>query len=238
MTRRTPTVPSAGRWYRPTSLGGRLLLWLSALYLVAAATSGWATYDNYGRTVRLFMDDQMKALAASYGSRTGGYEFSRPSDESPFRWGAFIVQVWTLDGRLVSSSRPDILVPLQRGSGHHTVSWRDATGGDLQWRVFTSTPEIRSDPACIVQMAQSESFLGREVTQRALYAAVPVALGFNRFFRMPGSAGGGSGLGLAIAQAAAQRQGLRLALLPRPDAGSGTLARVEFGGVLGPFQVT
>lgn len=178
MTRSNSTVPAptTGRWYRPTSLGGRLLLWLSALYLFAAAASGWATYDNYGRTVRLFMDDQMKALAGSYGGRTSAEELSHPTDESLFKWGAFIVQVWTMDGRLVVSSRPDIVVPLQTGSGHHTVSLGEVGGSDQRWRVFTSSPEIRSDPARIVQIVQSESFLGREVTNRALYAAVPIAL--------------------------------------------------------------
>ncbi len=174
--RATPPAPGAGRWVRPTSLGCRLLISLSALYLIAAAASGWATYDNYGRTVRQFMDDQMKALADSHAGRTTAEAFSRPSDESLYKWGAFIVQIWTVDGRLVASSRPDILVPLQTGSGHHTVAWGDTNGSDLRWRVFTSTPEIRTGPARIVQIAQSESFLGREVANRALYAAVPIAL--------------------------------------------------------------
>ena len=169
-------MPTLRRWFRPTSMGGKLFLSLGALYLLAALASGWASYDNYGRTVRLFMDDQMRALAASYANRTAAGELNHPSDESLYKWGGFIVQVWTADSRLAASSRSDIAVPMQAGAGFHTVTTAGRDGGVDSWRVYTGRPDARSGAAMIVQIAQSEYFLDHEVAKRALYAAVPIAL--------------------------------------------------------------
>ncbi|MCC6474814.1 MAG: sensor histidine kinase [Burkholderiales bacterium] len=50
---------------------------------------------------------------------------------------------------------------------------------------------------------------------------------FERFYRIPGTAGGGCGLGLAIVREIAGRHGARV-ILESPPGGRGTLARVSF----------
>ncbi|VTU20826.1 Sensor protein QseC [Variovorax sp. PBS-H4] len=160
-------------WYMPCSLRGKLLLWLVSLHLVAAGVAAWASYMSYGRMVHTFMDDQMQLLANSYAANDNAPVLQPQADESVFKWGAFVVQIWSPDGRLLASSWPRLAVPLQAAPGLRNV--RTGADRDDDWRVYTAEGGARpSQPR--VQIAQSGSFLRHEVAHRALFAALPIAL--------------------------------------------------------------
>ncbi|WP_232076298.1 sensor histidine kinase [Variovorax sp. PBL-H6] len=160
-------------WYMPCSLRGKLLLWLVSLHLIAAGVAAWASYMSYGRMVHTFMDDQMQLLANSYAANDNTPVLQPQADESVFKWGAFVVQIWSPDGRLLASSWPRLAVPLQAGPGLRNV--RTGADRDDDWRVYTA--EAGARPLQLrVQIAQSGSFLRHEVAHRALFAALPIAL--------------------------------------------------------------
>jgi two-component system OmpR family sensor kinase len=161
------------RWYRPCSLRGKLLLWLVSLHLIAAAAAGWVSYVSYGRMVHAFMDDQMQVLANSYAANDSVPALQPLSEQGVFKWGAFIVQIWSADGRLLASAWPRLAVPLQAEPGLHDV--RTGAGRDDVWRVYTAAPGARAGQPR-VQIVQSGSFVHREAAHRALFAALPIAL--------------------------------------------------------------
>ena len=160
-------------WNRPRSMRGKLLLWLVSLHLVAAAVVGWCAYASYGRMVHTFMDDQMQLLADSYTGRQSAPVLQPVESDDVFKWGAFLVQAWSPDGRLLASSWPQSTVPLQATPGWHDVS----TGPrDFDtWRVYTAVPSEAPDSPRI-QIMQSGGFRHHQVTKRALLAGLPVAI--------------------------------------------------------------
>jgi two-component system OmpR family sensor kinase len=160
-------------WYMPCSLRGKLLLWLVSLHLIAAGAAAWTSYMSYGRMVHTFMDDQMQLLANSYAANDSTPDLQPLADQSVFKWGAFIVQIWSPDGRLLASSWPKLAVPLQAEPGLRDV--RTGTRHDDVWRVYTAAPGTRAGQSR-VQIVQSGSFLHHEVKHRALFAALPIVL--------------------------------------------------------------
>ncbi|RZL93063.1 MAG: HAMP domain-containing protein [Variovorax sp.] len=160
-------------WYKPCSLRAKLLLWLVSLHLLAAAATCWASYMSHGRMVTTFMDNQMQALADSYAANDSIPALQPLNDQGVFKWGAFIVQIWSADGRMLASSWPKQAVPLQAEPGHHVV--RAGADRDDVWRVYTAPPGTRAGQSR-VQIVQSDRFLRDEVAHRALFAALPIAL--------------------------------------------------------------
>jgi two-component system, OmpR family, sensor kinase len=160
-------------WYKPCSLRGKLLLWLVSLHLIAAGVAAWASYMSYGRMVHTFMDDQMQLLANSYAANDSTPVLQPLADESVYKWGSFIVQIFGPDGRLLATSWPKLNAPLQAAPGLHNV--RTGAGRDEDWRVYTAEAGTRPGQPR-VQIAQSGSFLRHEVAHRALFAALPIAL--------------------------------------------------------------
>jgi two-component system, OmpR family, sensor kinase len=160
-------------WYVPCSLRGKLLLWLVSLHLIAAGAAAWASYVSYGRMVHTFMDDQMQVLANSYAANESTPDLQPLSEQGIFKWGAFIVQIWSADGRLLASSWPKLVVPLQAEPGLRDV--RTGASHDDVWRVYTAAPGTRAGQSR-VQIVQSGSFLHHEVKHRALFAALPIVL--------------------------------------------------------------
>ncbi|QPF72237.1 HAMP domain-containing protein [Roseateles sp. DAIF2] len=181
-TAATAVASPLGRapWYRPRSLRGQLLLWLVPLHLLAAVAAGWNFHACYSRLVYTFMDGQMAALAHSHAARSAA-EVAKAapppvvSDKQLYKWGSFIVQLWSGDGRLLASSRPDIAVPLQTAPGYQDLAPSPATA-DQGWRVYTASPEPAGGDRLHVQVLQSSRFLSEEVAARALQAGLPIAL--------------------------------------------------------------
>ncbi|MBV7455714.1 two-component sensor histidine kinase [Acidovorax sp. sif1233] len=184
-----PVREHAARWYRPRSLRGQILLWLAPWILVGAVVAGCAFWASYSALIHTFMQYQMEVLARSpaaggqgpAGTSDGGdgrdaghgvEPLPLLSDTNILDWGAFAVQVWSADGRLLATSRPDTGVPLQAAPGHGLLRTHDAWAPG--WRVYTAPaagPHQRR-----VQVLQSEKFLQEEVAVRTLYVIVPMAL--------------------------------------------------------------
>lgn len=157
----------------PRSIRGKLLLWLVSLHLGAAVFAAVFSYFSYGRMVHAFMDDQMQLLADSYANQQGTPVLHQAVEDSVFDWGAFLVQAWDADGRLLASSWPGLTVPLQAQPGWHDVRTgpRDAD----TWRVYAATPGT-SAASPRIQVVQSGSFRHDQITRKALFAGLPVAI--------------------------------------------------------------
>ncbi len=167
-------IEPPARWWRPRSLRGQLLLWLVPLHLLAAIITAASFHARYGALVHNFMDGQMAALALSHAAREAddAVPVLPPiSDRHLYNWGSFAVQLWSPEGRLLASSRPDIAVPLQTEAGYRDLPPSPATA-DRGWRVYTAPAEA---PGRLqVQVLQSSCFLQEEVVARALLAGLPI----------------------------------------------------------------
>jgi signal transduction histidine kinase len=170
------SLEQPARWWRPRSLRGQLLLWLVPLHLLAALITAASFHARYGALVHNFMDRQMAALAQSHASRAADDPVpALPplSDEHLYDWGSFMVQLWSPEGRLLASSRPDIFVPLQTAAGYHDLPPTPASAGQA-WRVYTAP--ATAPGRLQVQVLQSGCFLQEEVVARALLAGLPITL--------------------------------------------------------------
>ncbi|MEJ7687034.1 MAG: ATP-binding protein, partial [Variovorax sp.] len=94
-------------------------------------------------------------------------------EQSVFKWGAYVVQIWSPDGRLLASSLPKLSLPLQVEPGLRSV--RTGAGRDDVWRVYTA-PFGAKAGQLRVQVAQSGNFMRHQVAERALSAALPIML--------------------------------------------------------------
>lgn len=163
-----------GRWWRPRSLRTQLLLWLVTLHLGAAMLTAWFSFVAYGNLVHNALDEQMRLVAESYAGSDPA-KLPRPMDgEAAFSRGAFIVQIWSADGRtLRATSWPVLTVPLQSRPGFSDVNTGTHAGSD--WRVFTAEPGQRADQPR-VQVLQNEDYRRRRALRRALLEGLPITL--------------------------------------------------------------
>ncbi|KQW57831.1 sensor histidine kinase [Variovorax sp. Root411] len=169
-----PGVRGTGRWWRPRSLRTQLLLWLVTLHLGAAMLTAWFSFVAYGNLVHNALDEQMRLVAESYAGSDPA-KLPRPMDgEAAFSRGAFIVQIWSADGRtLRATSWPVLTVPLQAEPGFGDVN--TGTHAGSAWRVFTAPPGTRADQPR-VQVLQNEDYRRRRALRRALLEGLPITL--------------------------------------------------------------
>lgn len=196
---------------RPRSLRGQLLLWLLPFPLLAAVLTGGVTYVAYDRVIRDFMDTQMEVFARSHAGRAGlGDAGVAPLvDDDVFDRGAFVVQLWSPEGRLLASTWAGAAAPLQPGAGHHDGAARE---GGPAWRIYTAPPSATGSQ---VQVLQSEHFLREEVASRALLAGLPVLLLLPALWGVLWAAVGRSSRALrSVADEIARRDERRLGELP------------------------
>jgi len=164
-----------GRWWRPRSLRTQLLFWLVTLHLVAAALTAWFTFVAYGDLVHNALDEQMRLVADSYAG-SDPPRTPRPLDgNAALVRGAFVVQLWSADGRTLRASSwpPLAVVPLQPQPGFSDAS-ADAPAPS-RWRVFTAEAGPRADQPR-VQVLQNEDYRRRRALRRALLEGLPIAL--------------------------------------------------------------
>lgn len=161
------------RWYSPTSLRTRLLIWLVLVHLLAAFGVAWFTYSNNDRLIVTLKNDQMQTLAESYAGNESVPALKPVDEQAALQRGAFIVQLWSQQGELLASSWSGLKVSLQAQEGVHMV--RTGPGDADSWRVYsTGTPvEGRNFQAQVVQNA---GYLQKVITRRALSSTVPIAL--------------------------------------------------------------
>jgi two-component system, OmpR family, sensor kinase len=147
-----------------TSLRKQLLLWLVPVFGAVALFSVLCTYFMYGYMVSWFMDSQLQVLADSHAVATDEAPALRPLTEHAVQKGNPIVQIWNRDGRLMTSSYPDVTVSRQSGDGFH-----DVRVGEQGWRVYSVHSPDRT-----VQSVQSLEFRAHTINKQALAAGLPI----------------------------------------------------------------
>jgi two-component system OmpR family sensor kinase len=148
-----------------SSLRKQLLVWLLPFYLVAALAAAVCTHFMYGVMVSYFMDTQLEIFADSHAASTGPAPALRPLSENAVQKGAFFVQVWDRDGRLLSSSFPSLHVPRSPATG-----FTDVELDGQRWRVYSLHSPDRT-----VQSVQCLTFRDMISRERALQSGLPIA---------------------------------------------------------------
>jgi signal transduction histidine kinase len=150
------------------SLQRALLFWLVPLFLLVGAASAAFSYWGYTRMVGSFMDEQMQQLGESIAA-TDERIVLRPVDpERAHKWGVYVTQVWSAEGRLEASSWPALGAGLVAAPGFHDVQ---AQGE--RWRVYAA-PATASGHR--VQVLQSGDFRRHLAVERAGAALAPVMI--------------------------------------------------------------
>jgi two-component system, OmpR family, sensor kinase len=161
---------------RLCSIRRTLLLWLIPVFVLVAAASAGVAYWSYNTMVSTFMDNQMSLLAESIAAQEQEQglppQLQMQSQESVYKWGTYIVQVYDTHGKLQSTSWPDHAVGLQPAAGFH-----DLNNGRERWRVYTTAAPIEAGgPQRRVQVLQSGIFRKHLVVERAGAAIAPVVI--------------------------------------------------------------
>ncbi|HYE70770.1 MAG TPA: ATP-binding protein [Aquabacterium sp.] len=150
------------------SLRHALLFWLVPLFLLVGAASAAFSYWGYTRMVGSFMDEQMQQLGDSIAA-TDETIVLRPVDpERVHKWGVYVTQVWSSQGRLETSSWPALDAGPVLAPGFHDV---DSQG--KRWRVYAA-PASHSGHR--VQVLQSGDFRRHLAVERAGAALAPVMI--------------------------------------------------------------
>ncbi len=154
---------------RMCSLRRAMLLWLVPLFLIVGAASAAISYWSYSRMAGQFLDEQMQQLAESAAAQEPHSILPSLSSRRVHEWGAYVVQVWSPDGRILASSWPDLSAGLQPQDGFH-----DLRAGGTRWRVYAAAPNDLAGTR--VQVFQSGVFRGHLVAGRAAAAIAPVVV--------------------------------------------------------------
>ncbi len=193
-----------------SSLRHQLMVWLLPLYVVAAIVAASVTYHIYGRTVSMFLDNQLQLFADSHAASTGSMPAPQAlTAHNVVKKGDMVVQIWDRNQRLVTSSWPELDLKRQTTRG-----FSDVAIGETRWRVYTLHSPDRT-----VQSAQSLEFRRHLVKAQALQVGLPVALmiPFSAIILWFGMRPAIRRLEL-ISQAAAQQNEHRLSELPAEHA--------------------
>lgn len=166
-----PPARSKGFHVFPTgpmcSLRRAMLLWIVPLFLLVGAASAAFSYWSYTRMVAQFMDDQMEQLASSMVAHHHALP-PPPTAERVHKWGVYVVQLYTPEGRLESTSWPGLKASLQPPGFH------DLLLGGKRWRVYAA--DVAPAGADRVQVFQSGEFRSRLAFERAGAALAPVMI--------------------------------------------------------------
>lgn len=149
-----------------SSLRGRLLTSLVALYVLFAGIVLLTNYRQSESNITGFMDRQMHNLAVSYSHSSAAQPppMRAASDYAIQHQGAAIVEFWRPDGTLAFSNRTLTGVGLQPANGFHVVRV-----GARSWRIYT----LPALPLAI-QVVTSEDFRRRVIWDSAWDAARPI----------------------------------------------------------------
>jgi len=133
----------SGSWpHPPVSLRWRLLLALLSLLLAAAAVMGWVTYRSVLGQAEALFDYQLRQMALSLRDQgeVGGTDAQALADETL----DFVVQIWSVDGRVIYASQAHEALPNRAQLG-----FADVQAGPRVWRAFSV-----ATPGRIIQVAQ------------------------------------------------------------------------------------
>lgn len=126
----------------PASLRWRLLLALLSLLLAAAGLMGWVTYRSVLDQAEVLFDYQLRQMALSLRDQgeVGGTDARALADEKL----DFVVQIWSVDGRVIYASQDHEALPSRAQLG-----FADVQAGARVWRTFSV-----ATPGRIIQVAQ------------------------------------------------------------------------------------
>jgi signal transduction histidine kinase len=149
------------------SLKRAMLMWLVPLFLLVGATSAVISYWSYSHMVGEFMDDQMQQLGQSILAQDDVMP-PMPTRERVHELGAYVVQVFGPDGRLIASSWPafTVVTPMAH------AGFEDAHVDGTPWRVYATGVSPRNGRR--VEVFQSGTFRAKVAAGRAATAIVPV----------------------------------------------------------------
>ncbi|MGH8188203.1 MAG: ATP-binding protein, partial [Steroidobacteraceae bacterium] len=140
--------------------------WIAPVFLIAAVIAAVCSYFVFGSMVRFFMDNQLRVMADSHAGAASETPVLRPLTAHNVEKGDMIVQIWDQDERLLTSSLPDLRMPLQAADGFY-----DTTIGSMRWRVYSLHTPDRT-----VQAIQNQAFRDAVVAEHTLQVGLPIAL--------------------------------------------------------------
>jgi two-component system, OmpR family, sensor kinase len=149
-----------------TSLRKQLLVWIAPVFLIAAVIAAACNYFAFGVMVRFFMDNQLHVMADSHAAAASETPVLRPLTAHSVEKGAMVVQIWDKDGRLLTSSLPDLKMPLQAADGFY-----DTSIGSTRWRVYSLRAPDRT-----VQAIQNQDFRDGVIGEHTAQVGIPIAL--------------------------------------------------------------
>ena len=147
------------------SLRGRLLLWLLTGVVIVGAAGGWVVYVNALSEADAFFDYELRQTALLLSDQPVEYQLAPqiPSNDIAYD---FVVQVWTINGRLLYWSQNHALLPAITQIGFSNV-----TTSEGRWRVFGVQL-----PTKVVQVAQPMRVRQEQAALLALRSLRPFAL--------------------------------------------------------------
>jgi two-component system OmpR family sensor kinase len=148
-----------------SSLRARLLAWLLGGVLLVGVGGGLVVYRNALAEADAFFDYHLKETALFLRDQPVEYLLppSIPSNTAAYD---FFVQIWTIDGEHIYTSRPHAVLPNFTTIGFSTV---DTSSG--QWRVYGTESLTK-----VVQVAQPMSVRRQQAAQLALRTLAPFAV--------------------------------------------------------------
>ena len=141
------------------SIRNRLLLSLFALLALAALVMGGLTYRNVLAEAEALSDYQLRQMALSLRDQgeLAPAQASAMADEQL----EFVIQIWTVDGRVIYATRPPSALPSRALLGFANIDV-----GNQSWRTFSV-----ATPSRVIQVAQPRQ-VRRELAARAAWRGV------------------------------------------------------------------
>ena len=165
-------------WFRPTSLRSKLLVWIALAHILAAVLVAWGSHASVSHMVATARDDLMETLAQSYAHSPNVPVTRDRSAAEVIKRGIFVIQIWSSENRLLSTSLPDVDLPLLPSNGFSVV--RTASGDDADWRVYSTALNPVSDDAGAqrvrVQVGLSNAYIQRVAVEMTLRSVAPIVL--------------------------------------------------------------
>jgi len=152
------------RWLHLRSLRARLLLSLLLALALAAALVGGVTYRNVLHEAETLFDYQLRQMAISlrFQGAVSGDEAAALRDEDL----DFVVQIWTVDGRVVHASRAHKALPARAVLGFADIAVDGRT-----WRSFGIAADDR-----VIQVAQPIAIREGLAARAALRSVLPLVV--------------------------------------------------------------
>jgi two-component system OmpR family sensor kinase/two-component system sensor histidine kinase QseC len=146
------------------SIRNRLLLSLFALLALATLVMGGLTYRNVLAEAEALSDYQLRQMALSLRDQgeLAPAQASAMADEQL----EFVIQIWTVDGRVIYATRPPSALPSRALLGFANIDV-----GNQSWRTFSV-----ATPSRVIQVAQPRQVRSELAARAAWRGVLPMLL--------------------------------------------------------------